>query len=258
MDINKHCHEIENNGFTIIKDFFNKNQLNKVKKSLIEMLNYIEFSKENNLQKKYYEIKNKHPQLKSNFYDLAPHNIDMLKAIHSHQMLKLVKKYFNTKVVLSGRPAIHIHDDSNDKLLMPHQETNQFAVDILLFWLPLWDTNNKTGGLTIYEKSHKNGYFEHTLDHPNLKNQAWTPKYTHVDKKIYKKFKKINLKVKAGSAVIAHSALLHCGYPNKSKKTVRIVVTERFNPLKKIPFLKDPKSTKKIPYTGINYNSIKV
>ena len=258
MNITKHCNEIEDKGFTIIKDFFDKNQLNKVKKSLLEMLNYIEFSKENNLQKKYYEIKKNHPQLKSNFYDLAPHNIDMVKLIHSNQMLKLVKRYFNTNVVLSGRPAIHIHDDNNDKLLMPHQETNQFAVDILLFWLPLWDTNTKTGGLTIFEKSHKYGYFEHTLDHPKLKNQAWTSKYTHVNKQIYKKFKKINLKVKAGSAVVAHSALLHCGYPNKSKNTVRIVVTERFNPLKKIPFLKNPKSTKKIPYTGIDYNSIKI
>ena len=85
-------------------------------------------------------------------------------------MINLVKKFFNTSVVLSGRPAIHIHDDSNDKLLMPHQETNQFAVDILLFWLPLWDTNTKTGGLTIFEGSHKHGYFTHTLEHPELKN----------------------------------------------------------------------------------------
>ena len=258
MNINKHCKEIEENGFTIIKNFLNKKKLNNVKKSLLEMLNYIEYSKEKDLQKKYYEIKNKHPKLKSNFYDLAAHNIDMVKSIHSDQMVRLVKKYFNTNVLLSGRPAIHIHDDSNDKLLMPHQETNQFAVDILLFWLPLWDTNKKTGGLTIYEKSHKHGYFEHTLKHPNLKNKAWTKKYTHVEKNIYSKFKRINLEVKAGSAVIAHSALLHCGYQNKSKNTVRIVITERFNPLLKIPFLKNPVSSKKIPYTGIDYNSIKV
>jgi len=41
MNITKHCNEIEDKGFTIIKDFFDKNQLNKVKKSLLEMLNYI-------------------------------------------------------------------------------------------------------------------------------------------------------------------------------------------------------------------------
>ena len=258
MNINKHCKNISSDGYTIIENFFSKKQLDKVKSSLLDMLNYIEFSKEKNLQEKYYEIKKNYPKLKSNFYDLAPQNIDMVKMIHSEKMINLVKKFFSTSVVLSGRPAIHIHDDSNDKLLMPHQETNQFAVDILLFWLPLWDTNTKTGGLTIFEGSHKYGYFNHTLEHPKLKNKAWTSKYTHVDKKIYKKFKKINLKIKAGSAVVAHSALLHCGYPNKSKKTVRIVVTERFNPLKKIPFLKNPESTKKIPYVGIDYNSIKI
>lgn len=257
MNINKHCKEIDENGYTIIKNFFNKSKLTKIKNSLLEMLNYIENSKEKDLQKKYYEIKKNKPKLKSNFYDLAPHNIDMLQSIHSHDMIKLVKKYFKTNVVLSGRPAIHIHDDQNDKLLLPHQETNQYSVNILLFWLPLWDTNVKTGGLTVYEKSHKYGYFEHTLQHPKLKKKVWTKKYTHVDSKIYKRFKRKNLSIKAGSAVIAHSALLHCGYPNKSKKTVRIVVTERFNPLKKLPFLQDEKASMKIPYTGVDYNSIK-
>ena len=50
------------------------------------MLNYIEFSKGKNLQEKYYEIK-KNYQIKSNFYDLAPHNIDMVKMIHSEKWL---------------------------------------------------------------------------------------------------------------------------------------------------------------------------
>ena len=42
-------------------------------------------------------------------------------------MINFVKKYFNSKVVFSGRPAIHVHDNANDKLLDAHQETNQFA-----------------------------------------------------------------------------------------------------------------------------------
>ena len=63
-------------------------------------------------------------------------------------MIDFVKRYFQTNVVFSGRPAIHVHDDLNDKLLEAHQETNQFARDTLVFWCPLYDTNKKTGGLT--------------------------------------------------------------------------------------------------------------
>ena len=52
------------------------------------------------------------------------------------------------------------------------------------------------------------------------------------------------------------SSCLHCGYPNKTKDSVRITVCERFNPLQKIPFLRDPKAPLKIPFTGIDYNKI--
>ena len=67
---------------------------------------------------------------------------------------------------------------------------------------------------------------------------------------------RIELEVSAGSAVFLHSALVHCGYPNKTKGHVRITVTERFNPLKKIPFLRDEKAPLKIPYVGVDYNKI--
>ena len=52
------------------------------------------------------------------------------------------------------------------------------------------------------------------------------------------------------------SSLVHSGYNNKKKGSVRITITERFNPLKKIPFLKNRNATIKIPFQGINYNKI--
>ena len=73
------------------------------------------------------------------------------KILHKKEMIILVKKFFNTKVVFSGRPAIHVHDIANDRILDAHQETNQFARDTLVLWIPLFDTNEKTG-IKIYEK----------------------------------------------------------------------------------------------------------
>ena len=72
-------------------------------------------------------------------------------------------------------------------------------------------------------------------------------------KKVWKK----GINFKAGSAVFFLSSLIHSGYQTKKNNSVRITITERFNPLKKIPYLKNDKATMKIPFTGINYNSIK-
>ena len=53
-----------------------------------------------------------------------------------------------------------------------------------------------------------------------------------------------------------HSAVLHTEYPTKKKGFVRIVITERFNPLKHIPYLKNSNAPLKIPFTGVDYNKI--
>ena len=73
-------------------------------------------------------------KLKGNWYDIAPYNITMLQLLHKPEMINFVKEFFNTDVVFSGRPAIHVHDDENNKILEPHQETAQIARDTLVFW----------------------------------------------------------------------------------------------------------------------------
>ena len=83
----------------------------------------------------------------------------------------------------------------------------------------------------------------------------WTKDYTNIDRSIYSKFEKINLEVEAGSAVLMINKMIHSGYPMKDKNKLRITITERYNPLKNIPFLKNDKAPPKIPYT-IDYNKI--
>jgi hypothetical protein len=245
------------NGYFEFKNYLTKKDIKKVEETLLTTLNYIKKSNQKNLQKKYYEIKKYSPKLKGNWYDIAKFNIDLLKSVHKDPMVEFVKKYFNTKVVFSGRPAIHVHDNENDRLLDAHQETNQFARDTIVLWIPIYDTNKKTGGLTVYEKSHKSGYFKHSLDHPGGK-KSWTSKYTNINKKYLKKFKEKNLEVKSGNAIIFLSSLVHSGYENSDPNSVRITITERFNPLKKLPFLKDTKASMKMPYVGVDYNKLKI
>ena len=248
---------LKRDGYFVFENYFSKTELKEIKNSLLETLNYIKPSKQKDLQKKYYEIKKFNKRLKGNWYNLAPYNIKILQSLHKKEMTTFIQKYFNSSVIFSGRPAIHVHDDENLHLLDPHQETSQFARDTLVFWSPLYDTNQKTGGMVIYKNSHKYGYFRHSLEHPRLGSKSWTKQYTHVSPKIAKKFERKELNIKAGSAVFFLSSLIHSGYQTKKNNSVRITITERFNPLKRIPYLKNDKATMKIPFTGINYNSIK-
>ena len=102
------------------------------------------------------------------------------------------------------------------------------------------------------------GYLKHSLEHPKLGKKAWTNKYTHIDKKYLNGLKEKKLKVKKGTAIIFLSSLVHSGYENQDGKSVRITITERFNPLKKLPYLKDEKAPLKMPYVGIDYNKLRI
>ena len=47
-------------------------------------------------------------------------------------------------------------------------KTNLYSKDGIVMWCPLYDTDSSSGGLTIYENSHKYGFFPHRLG-KNLK-----------------------------------------------------------------------------------------
>ena len=123
----------------------------------------------------------------------------------------------------------------------PHQETNQFARDFLLFWSPIYDANIKQGSISIYEGSHKEGYYEHTA-------KKFIGLITRKKKEIYSKFEMKILNVKAGNEVLIHSATIHGTWATKKKGHVKYVLCDRLNPLQKIPYLKNPDfKTMKIP-----------
>lgn len=246
--------KIKKDGYFVFENFFSENNLKEIKKSLLETLNYIKRDSEKDLVKKYYKIKEFNKKLKGNWYDVARYNFTLYKFLHSEDTITLMKKFFKSNVIFSARPCVHVHDDTNDFLLEPHQKTAAFSRDGILLWCPMFDTNHNNGGLTIWKNSHKYGFFPHKLTDSTGK-KMWTKNYTNVGKSIYSRFEKINLNVKAGSAVFMINRMIHAGYPMKSKNKIRLTMTERFNPLQNLPYLKKENAPQTIPYT-IDYNKI--
>ena len=256
MNEEKIISDLKNDGYSIINQYLSIRDLENIKATLFNTLDYIKKDNSKDLQEKYYFIKNFNEKLKAHFYDISATNLEILHHLRNPELIQIIKKFFKNNDLFTGRAAIHIHDDANQHLLDPHQETSQISVDNIVLWIPLFDTNKKLGGLSIYKDSHKHGYFEHTLEHPRLGAKSWTKKYTHVSSEISKKFQRVDLETNAGSAVLLHSALLHSSYPTKEKNFARFVITERFNPLIKVPFLRDENAPLRIPFTGVDYNLI--
>ena len=128
-----------------------------------------------------------------------------------------------------------------------------FSKDFLFVWAPLYNAEDDQGGLLIYENSHKHGYWKHKVD-----NKIGS---TNINQEKLKKFKKKILQVKAGSALLIHSAVVHGSVKTKRKRFARFVMTDRFCPLIKLPYLKNEKAPLLIPYMFegediVDYNTI--
>jgi len=193
--------------------------------------------------------------LKAHFYEMCAYEFETLQALHDPKLVELVKGYFKTETIFSGRPAIHIHDSENERSLAPHQETHQYSKDNLLLWAPLYDAKGDQGGLYIYKDSHKHGYQRH-----DAVNKLGS---TEIDSKIVKQFERKRLEVNAGSALIIHSAVIHESVETQKKRFARFILSERFCPLQKIPYLRKENVPIKIPYADknkpggdVDYNSI--
>ena len=143
LDNKKILNEINENGFSIIENYFDKPDLKIIEQNLLDTLNYIDFDTEKDLKKKYFKIKKDNPKLKGKWYDISAFNIDMLRFLHSETIINLVKEFFKTNVVFSGRPAIHVHDA---------QASGKFTwedVEYDVGKLGMWSDGTKNSGTTI-------------------------------------------------------------------------------------------------------------
>ena len=84
---NKIINEIKKNGYFVHNNFLSKKNLDEIKESLLDTLNYVKKSSHSNLTSKYYSIKKYNKKLKGNWYDIANYNLTIRKHVHSENIL---------------------------------------------------------------------------------------------------------------------------------------------------------------------------
>lgn len=124
-----------------------------------------------------------------------------------------VEKYFLTDKIDFISGVHQIKPPTSKSKLNPHQDSSHVEEDKFLsvyVWCPVDDTNLQNGPLHILPGSHKLGNAHRSLNVPWEFNTI--PHYL-----IMYRFMK-PLIVKAGQAVIFHSAMIHSSSPNKTDK----------------------------------------
>ena len=242
---NKVIDELTKNGYVILRSFFSKKTISEVldgyKKNLDYCLNLLgSNSKNSDINKKYDLLNEKDKKLKAKSYDLSKYHPSLLRLATDRKIEKLINSIFGETHFLDY-PQIRVDDNKNSFLLPMHQEIyGQMSNKLLTLWCPLTDVSKYNGTLVLIPGSHKNGLLKHTFY--KIKNK----KYHGIEKKILKKKKIVSLNLKAGDAVLFDPYLIHGSGKNNSKK-IRWTFVSRYNAISGVEYLKNKKSSLRIP-----------
>lgn len=195
----------QSNGFLICENVFEKSECEK---AIQESQNFENFKLKNFIP----EIM---PHRKNNFF---------LKMMKNKKLLKILDHIMRSKEEIFGLQSTFFHGVPGTTGSSPHQDSlyvnPENYDDFISAWIALVDIENEDmGNLIIYPKSHLSGNLP--IKENNTKNSRHQNdglvKFESVLKNI-DSFNQIKIKVKAGSAVIMHSNLLHRSIDNNSKK----------------------------------------
>lgn len=251
------------NGYIIKRKFFSKKEIKNIYKSLNNLIDIVvskylkkEQLKTFSLDQKYLFLHKYHPKLKSRFYDTIKF-LDIINEISkSKKFTNTSKQLLKEKILFNEAAQIRIDQFKDSYWLPHHQELGQISTRLVLFWIPLVDTNHKIGGLSIRPKSHEKGFIKYKGSNKEAKEAG--PGRQRIINKLFKtkklsKYKSKFIPLKAGDAVIFHNYLFHGTLKNMNKNKGRWVYITRYNSPKKTPFLNNLDVGLRLPY-NYKYN----
>lgn len=210
--------DFQKKGFLIIKNFLDEKKVIKTRNLLIESLNkvllkkIIEFS---NSEKKIFvldqNLTDKEKNILETFYlGIFQRNLELYKLMISDQIFSICSSLNIKDPFANSDPLAMMHTNSkklggifNSTNSPWHQDwlSMQGSLNSIVIWLPLVDIDEKIGGISILEGSHKFGLIESEKDN-------W---FANVNNGIQnlKKFNEIKPLVNAGDVVVFSSLLVH-------------------------------------------------
>ena len=215
----------KDNGFLIIKNFFKKNLIKNIQKTILEKShNYIGLEKEfknfydKSFHKSLINLKKQNPERFGSLYDSVQKSLSLYSLI-------LDKKLISKISILSRLSANNISfNGENIRMDLPydkfhnvdwHQDRayyfqNREGEKGLVCWIPLINIKKNLGPLRVCAKSHKDGFIRDYKKY-RKKNSSTQRKI-----KINKKYKVLNSVVNEGDILFISKNTIHASGKNTS------------------------------------------
>ncbi len=168
-----HIKDYYNNGFLIFKNFFNKNQIEKILnqakniyKTQMIKLNYIQTYEIDNdtFEINLIKLFNENFNIFINCGKQCQHIIDLWKLSLDDKIINTIKELGITNPIVSTRPVLfsnskYISKSDINHTVPPHQDwaSMQGSINSIVCWVPLMDINQDLGALGLVPSSHKLG-----------------------------------------------------------------------------------------------------
>ena len=134
----KNIKEFDSNGFTIVRNFLKKKEINNVFSQLNYVLdiilkyNKIRYDKKISIEDKYFLLKKKKPILKSHFYDSIRILDSFNNIVFSKKIIGSIKKLLKTNVIFVTNYRLRTDHKLESANLALHQELNNISSDVIL------------------------------------------------------------------------------------------------------------------------------
>ncbi len=209
---NNNLIEFEKNGWTVVRNFFSKKEIENYENKIQSFLT-----------KKIKSYSGRDINFASN-----KKNIKEVNSFHRMHDFKWVRNFSNQKRIstliqsfLKSNPELRASElfFKPKKIGLPapdHQDNFYWKVknnNALTIWISLSSSDYKNGGVHYYNGSHKYGILKHSPSFAKGSSQKIK------NKKFLKKFKKCTPKIKKGDVLIHHALVVHGSKKNLSNRS---------------------------------------
>jgi len=162
---------LKNEGFLLVKNFFSKNKITKIKKEMEYCFELISKRNHNEIDKDIIELFKKDTQSFLGWANLCQNLLSLHRLSSSKKIENLLKKLGLNKPTINTRPLLSLSCKSLSKhdshwKVPSHQDwpSTRGSLNGVTVWIPLVGINKDIGPLEIAPKSHLLGFLEHHND----------------------------------------------------------------------------------------------
>lgn len=228
--------ELKDNGFVIMKNFYNKEDLQEVYNEINEIGRYI-------LDDKFdlsLPFLNTYREKQREFYLSLRYLTSLKKLSTFSKNINLCKELGLIHPCIMNSCNIRMDTPDNKNLFHWHQDTTYLlgSLNALTFWIPLTPVNLNRGTVEIIPKTHDKGFFEYKFTKPidELKQKrGLSPNDIVLKEEPTENI--IHVEAEPGDLVVFYQMLLHRSTPTIGEYS-RWAIQLRYSDLKNEDFLK--------------------